>query len=119
MTELFNITVATDNETLLDTSAYDKITESFSTDDPFKNIIEGSFQSLFGNYYDLGIFVVIAFMLYMMWQDQRSAIGPTVIIILLGSFIFTILPSAIVVYLKLFATMAMAGIVVKLYMDRR
>jgi len=116
---LFNMTIATENETLLDDTAYTQITTAFSSDNVIKNIIEGALLSVFADYYNISIFVLIGFMLYMMWQDQRSAVIPTLVIVLCGSMLFTIIPAAMVTYVKLFAIMTMAGVIVKMYMDRR
>lgn len=119
MSDLFNISIATQNESLLDDSAYNQITNAFSQEHPISTLLEGALLSLFGDYYNIGIFILVGWVFYMEYQDHRSFLMPTLALVITGSFIFSILPAGVVVYLKLFAIMTMAGIIVKLYMDRR
>ena len=119
MTTTFNFTAATEPEELLNTSAYDQITTALNTENPIGNVIEGALRSMFGSFYDIGMFVMLGWIFYLMWQDQRSAVLPAVVLVLIGGLLFTLIPSAFVMYVKAFAIMAMAGIVVKMYMDRR
>jgi len=117
---LTNPDISTTHIDKLDTTAWDTFFNAINSEDvSIGDVIKSAIIGFFGvDYYQWGILLVISGIVFLVWQDHKSPQIPAAIILLFGGVIFTLIPAITVMPIKILAIMAIAGIIVKVYMDR-
>ncbi|MFA5248742.1 MAG: hypothetical protein WC415_06065 [Patescibacteria group bacterium] len=116
-----NRTLSTTNITTLNETGYNDMMESFNgtTVVDVKGFIDSLFYGVFGSMLNIGYLLVIGGIFYLMWNDQKSLLLPSILVLLFGRFLFTFIPDTMIMYAKVFAILGLVAVLVKLYRDGR
>lgn len=116
---LYDVPTATENETLINNTGMDGIKTAMLSDNPVNGIISSAINGTFGSYADIIVTVLIGYVFYLIYQDHRKPVIPALIAILFGGVIFSLIPDSVANYIIVLVIMAVAGIITKMYMDKR
>ena len=114
-----NRTLATENITLMNESGYNDMLNSFGEKVDIGSFINSLFFGVFGSSLNIGYLLVIGSIFYLMWNDHRSLLLPSVLLLMFGNVLFSFIPETIVMYAKLFVLLGLVAVLVKLYRDGR